>query len=50
MKIAIVGSGPAGLAAADILNQQGFLVTVFERDTEIGGLLRFGIPVPIIFS
>ena len=43
-KIAIVGSGPAGLAAADILNQNGHAVTVFEKDPEIGGLLRFGIP------
>ncbi len=42
--IAIIGSGPAGLAAADSLNQAGHLVTVFERDPEIGGLLRFGIP------
>lgn len=43
-KVAVVGSGPAGLAAADELNQSGHLVTVFERDEEIGGLLRFGIP------
>ncbi|NQZ76046.1 MAG: glutamate synthase subunit beta [Ekhidna sp.] len=43
-KIAIVGSGPAGLAAADMLNQKGHTVTVFERDEEIGGLLRYGIP------
>lgn len=43
-KVAIVGSGPAGLAAADLLNQQGHTVTVFERDLAIGGLLRFGIP------
>lgn len=43
-KVAVVGSGPAGLAAADQLNQQGHTVTVFERDLEIGGLLRFGIP------
>ncbi len=43
-KIAVVGSGPAGLAAADLLNQSGHTVTVFERDLEIGGLLRFGIP------
>ncbi len=42
--IAVVGSGPAGLAAAYQLNQQGHNVTVFERDPEIGGLLRFGIP------
>ncbi|WP_419868160.1 glutamate synthase subunit beta [Chryseobacterium sp. CT-SW4] len=43
-KVAVVGSGPAGLAAAYQLNQQGHSVTVFERDPEIGGLLRFGIP------
>jgi glutamate synthase (NADPH/NADH) small chain len=43
-KIAIVGSGPAGLAAADILNQKGHSVTVFEKDECAGGLLRFGIP------
>ncbi|MEZ4688321.1 MAG: glutamate synthase subunit beta, partial [Bacteroidia bacterium] len=43
-KVAIVGSGPAGLAAADQLNQAGHEVTVFERDLEVGGLLRFGIP------
>jgi len=43
-KVAVVGSGPAGLAAADQLNQEGHTVTVFERDLEIGGLLRFGIP------
>lgn len=43
-KVAIVGSGPAGLAAAQQLNRAGHQVTVFERDEEIGGLLRFGIP------
>src|SRR5579872_4629773 len=43
-KIAIVGSGPAGLAAADQLNRAGHLVTVFERDDRPGGLLRYGIP------
>ncbi len=43
-KVAIIGSGPAGLAAADQLNQSGHEVTVFERDAEIGGLLRYGIP------
>jgi len=43
-KVAVVGSGPAGLAAADQLNQMGHQVTVFERDEEVGGLLRFGIP------
>lgn len=43
-KVAIVGSGPAGLSAADILNQAGHEVTVFEKNSAIGGLLRFGIP------
>ncbi len=43
-KIAIVGSGPAGLAAAAQLNYAGHIVTVFERADEIGGLLRYGIP------
>ena len=42
--IAIVGSGPAGLATAQQLNRAGHSVTVFERDDEIGGLLRYGIP------
>jgi glutamate synthase (NADPH/NADH) small chain len=43
-KVAVVGSGPAGLAAAAQLNQAGHLVTVFERADRIGGLLRYGIP------
>ncbi len=43
-KVAIVGSGPAGLAAAHQLNRAGHLVTVFERADRIGGLLRYGIP------
>jgi len=42
--IAVVGSGPAGLAAAAQLNRAGHAVTVFERDDRIGGLLRYGIP------
>jgi len=42
--VAIVGSGPAGLACADLLNQAGHEVTVYERDDRIGGLLRYGIP------
>ena len=42
--IVIVGSGPAGLAAAQQLNRAGHAVTVFERDDAIGGLLRYGIP------
>jgi glutamate synthase (NADPH/NADH) small chain len=43
-KIAVVGSGPAGLACADLLNQWGHTVTVFEKDDAPGGILRFGIP------
>ena len=43
-KIAVVGSGPAGLAAAQQLNKAGHSVDVFERDSKIGGLLRYGIP------
>ena len=43
-KVAVIGSGPAGLAAAQQLNRAGHLVTVFERDNAIGGLLRYGIP------
>ena len=42
--VAVVGSGPAGLAAAQVLNQKGHLVTVFERSDRIGGLLQYGIP------
>ncbi len=43
-RVAVVGSGPAGLAAADQLNKAGHWVTVFERSEKIGGLLRYGIP------
>ena len=43
-KVGVVGSGPAGLAAADQLNQLGHSVTVFEREDKIGGLLYYGIP------
>ena len=43
-KIAVIGSGPAGMAAATQLNRAGHLVTIFERDDEPGGLLRYGIP------
>ena len=44
MKVAVIGSGPAGLAAADQLNKAGHLVTVFEKSEKAGGLLRYGIP------
>ncbi len=43
-KVAVIGSGPAGLAAAQQLNRAGHTVTVFEREDRIGGLLRYGIP------
>jgi len=45
-EVAVVGSGPAGLACAAQLNKAGHLVTVFERDDRIGGLLMYGIPNP----
>lgn len=43
-KVAVVGAGPAGLAAADALNQMGYEVTVYEKNEAAGGLLRYGIP------
>ena len=43
-RVAVVGSGPAGLAAADQLNRAGHWVTVFERADRVGGLMRYGIP------
>lgn len=43
-KVAVIGSGPAGLAAANQLNQKGHSVVVFEKNEAVGGLLRFGIP------
>ncbi len=42
--VAVIGSGPAGMAAADLLNKAGHTVTIFEKDEKAGGLLRFGIP------
>lgn len=43
-KVAVIGSGPSGLACANRLNQKGYTVTVFEKDEKPGGLLRYGIP------
>lgn len=43
-KVAVVGSGPAGLAAAQQLNRKGHSVTIFEKDNSLGGLMRYGIP------
>lgn len=43
-KVAVIGSGPAGLACADQLNKQGHQVTVYEKEDAAGGLLRYGIP------
>ncbi len=43
-KVAVIGSGPSGLAAADCLNKRGHLVTVFEKNDRVGGLLMYGIP------
>ena len=43
-RVAIVGSGPAGLAAADQLNKMGHLATVYERADRIGGLMMYGVP------
>ncbi|MDE6781955.1 MAG: glutamate synthase subunit beta [Ruminococcus sp.] len=43
-KIAVIGSGPSGLAAADTLNKRGHSVTVFERSDRVGGLMMYGIP------
>ena len=43
-KVVVIGAGPAGLAAANALNQMGYAVTVFEKNEAAGGLLRYGIP------
>jgi len=44
VRVAVIGAGPAGLAAANALNQMGYTVTVFEKNEAAGGLLRYGIP------
>ena len=44
LRVAVIGAGPAGLAAANDLNQMGYTVTVFEKNENAGGLLRYGIP------
>lgn len=44
-KVAVIGSGPAGLAASQMLNWAGHTVTLFEKDDRAGGLLRYGIPI-----
>jgi glutamate synthase (NADPH) small chain len=43
-KVAVIGSGPSGMAASDLLNKTGHTVTLFEKDEKAGGLLRYGIP------
>ena len=43
-RVAVIGSGPAGMAAADLLNKAGHTVTLFEKDDNAGGILRYGIP------
>ena len=43
-KVAVIGSGPSGMAAADLLNKAGHEVTLFEKDAKAGGLLRYGVP------
>ena len=43
-RVAIIGAGPAGLACADQLNKAGHLVTVYDRNDRMGGLLMYGIP------
>ncbi|MBN1598400.1 MAG: glutamate synthase subunit beta [Bacteroidales bacterium] len=43
-KVAVIGSGPAGMACADLLNKWGHTVTLYEKDEAVGGLLRYGIP------
>ncbi len=48
-RVAIIGSGPAGLACADQLNKAGHLVTVYDRNDRMGGLLMYGIPKSVNF-
>lgn len=43
-RVAVIGAGPAGLACADQLNKAGHLVTVYDRNDRMGGLLMYGIP------
>ncbi len=43
-KVAIIGGGPAGMAAADQLNKMGHSVTVYERSDRVGGLMMYGVP------
>ena len=47
-KIAVIGAGPAGLAAADQLNKAGHWVTVYDRNDRMGGLLMYGIPKYVV--
>ena len=48
-RVAIIGAGPAGLACADQLNKAGHLVTVYDRNDRMGGLLMYGIPKCVLF-
>jgi len=48
-RIAVIGSGPAGLACADQLNKAGHSVTVYDRNDRMGGLLMYGIPKYVYF-
>jgi len=49
-KVAVIGSGPAGLAGADQLNKAGYKVTVYDRNDRMGGLLMYGIPKYVTVS
>ncbi len=48
-RIAVIGSGPAGLACADQLNKAGHFVTVYDRNDRMGGLLMYGIPKYVLY-